>query len=256
MAGSDMKINPRDLPPDVAKVVSNFCDMLIWVHAHNLESIAVYGSALSINYIPNVSNINILCVFSHISVETLRLSLQAVKFGHKHHIVAPLFLTLEYVKSSLDTFPIEFLEIIEHHRTVYGKELLSTLTVSEANLRLQCEQQIKSQIVRLQQAYLEHGKNKKILRKITMDSFGNLFPIFRTMLRLENIPIPESYEEIILKMSTAYHFDGQIFVDILRDKMKFEKILWKEIDRIYGDILAHLEVLANKIDQLKLKGTS
>ncbi len=249
----NMKINPQDLPPDVAKILTSFCEMLIWGHGRNLTSIAVYGSAISPNYLPKVSNINLLCIFKNISLSTLDLTLGAVKYGRKQRIAAPLFLTMDYIKSSLDTFPMEFLEIIEQHRTIYGPEMLDGLKVPREHLRLQCEQQIKSQFIRLRQIYLERGKNKKYLKLIVQQSLSTIFPIFRSLLRLANLPIPDSHEEVIMTLGSSYGFDGQLFVDILRDKKKIDRIVWKEIDRIYEDILNFLEVIANKVDRLKTK---
>ncbi|RJP57331.1 MAG: hypothetical protein C4541_10245 [Candidatus Auribacter fodinae] len=252
----DMKINTDRLPPAIGKPVRVFCEMFIWGHASNLESVAVYGSAITPNFIPKVSNINLVCIFNSINLETLRLSLPSLKFGSKFRIEPPLFFTMDYITSSLATFPMEFLEIIENHVTIYGDEKLNGLVVPRHNLRLQCEQQIKSLLLRMRQAYLEHGKNQKVLRMIIKDSFNNLFPIFRCLLRLENKPIPDNYEDVIMKISYLYQIDGQFFVDIFRDKRKTEKIIWTEIERIYQDFINHLEIIGGKVERFQIDETT
>lgn len=252
MSLETMKIHTSQLPPAISKQVRAFCEMFIWGHASNLESIVIYGSAITQNFIPKVSNINLLCIFQAIGLETLQLSLPSLKFGKKFRIEAPLFFTMDSIQSSLKAFPMEFLEIIENHQVIYGHNQLAELQVDRTNLRLQCEQQIKSLQIRMRQAYLEHGKNHKMLCMIIKDSFNNLFPIFRSLFRLENIPIPDNYEDVIMKISFMYQIDGQFFIDIYRDKKKTEKIIWTEIERIYQDFLNHLEIVGNKVANMEV----
>ncbi|MCB1195346.1 hypothetical protein KDK77_04095 [bacterium] len=242
------------LPPEIADTIADFCESMVLIHTRNILSIAVYGSAVSQNYIHKRSNINIICIFKEIGFDTLSKSLKIIKHGRKKHIAAPLFVTLDYIKSSLDTFPIEFLEIISNHRTVYGKEILNTLQVPLENLRLQCEQHIKGFLVRLRQTYLENGTNKRLLVAIMRETFSNIFPIFRSLLRLSGEEIPPSHEDMVIKITSVFQFDGQVFLDIHRDRKGTDKILWKEINLIYKEYLHQLEALAEKIDRMKIEG--
>ncbi len=245
-----------EIHQDVVQAVTSYCEDLIMQHGTDILSIAVYGSAISSNFVPKISNVNILCIYKHINLDTLKSSLKIVKSGRKKNIVAPLFLTMEYIKSSLDTFPMEFLDIIDNHRVVFGDDLLSDLKVPMENLRLQCEQQIKSQILRLRQAFLENGTRQKVLKSIICETFNNMFPIFKSLLRLKKESIPNTYDEIIAKMNDVYKFDGQIFTDLLNDKKKMDKVVWKEVDRIFEEYIIRLETLADKIDKMKIQDKS
>ena len=105
---NEFTIDHRGLPPEVAKDVASLCESLIVIHGKNLLSITVYGSTLSKNYIPNISNVNLLCIFNEITSEVLNLSLKVINIAAKKRIVPPLFLTLDYIRASLDSFPMEF----------------------------------------------------------------------------------------------------------------------------------------------------
>ncbi|MCD6460976.1 hypothetical protein J7L67_09975 [bacterium] len=247
-----LKIDKKGLPPEVARDVASLCESLIVIHGNNLLSISVYGSVLSKNYIPKVSNINLVCVFSELTTEALNLSLKVIKLAVKKRIVPPLFLSLDYIKSSLDSFPMEFIEIQENHRTIYGTDCFADIQIPLKHLRLQCEQKLKSQLVRLRQTYLEYGKNRKLIKQLLLDSLGNNFPIFRNILRVCQHPIPELYEDVLMKISGICNFDAQVYLDMLRDKKKTDKILWKEIDSIFGEYVLQLELLSNFIDKMKV----
>lgn len=249
-------INKKEMPPELASAISSFCESLLIIHSKNLISIAIYGSAVTSNFIRKVSNINLVCVFTELKLENLTLSLRAIKDAKKAKIIAPLFLTLDNIQSSLDTFPMEFLEIKDNHRTIYGQKIFSQIEIPHEHLRLQCEQQLKSQLIRLRQIYLEKGKSKTLIKDAIISSFNNTFAIFRNLMRLSRLPVPELNEEVILKVSNTYNFDGQVFFDLLRDKKGQERVKWKECDDIFAEYLLQLEALISRVDQLKVEGHS
>jgi len=93
----------------------------------NLISVVVFGSVLGKNFVPGKSNINILLIVKQIDVSVLKSCLKLVEKGYKQDFVAPLMFTRQHIESSLDVFPIEFLEISDNHLTIYGEELLNDL---------------------------------------------------------------------------------------------------------------------------------
>ena len=128
---------------------------LLALHGENVISIALYGSATGQSFSPKKSNINSVVVFKDITGETLQKSLKLIKKGAKKKIVAPLFFTLDHIKSSCDSFPMEFCEIQETQSHVYGEDIFSSLVIEKDALRLECEQQTKALVIKLRQSYLE-----------------------------------------------------------------------------------------------------
>lgn len=251
----DINFNTNGIMPDLTQTICSYCESFVLIHGKNLLSVVVYGSAVNQNYIPGVSNINIAMVFHHINMETLQLSLKAVKEGKKKKIIPPLFLSIDYIKNSLDTFPVEFLEIIENHRTIYGSEIFDSLKVPREWIRCECEQQVKSRLVRMRQVYLEHGPSNTILKPLIKQTFNGLIPVFRNILRLYREQLPESHKEIIIKMNSLNLFDGQVFLDLLQDKRQIDKVRWKESEFIFKELIKQLETLAYNLDQFKVQGT-
>ena len=65
----------------------------------------------------------------------------------KAKIAAPLIMTQDYIQNSLDSFPLEFLEIQQHHLCLFGQDSFAELSFYQPHLRLQCERELKSMLI-------------------------------------------------------------------------------------------------------------
>ncbi|RKY39343.1 MAG: hypothetical protein DRP75_02470 [Candidatus Omnitrophota bacterium] len=251
MKGGDL-LNTEKLPVEVRKRVIAYCHQLISLYQDNLKSIFLYGSVLqSEDFIPKKSNINLGVILYDLQLSELRKALKLVAKGRRKGIVAPLFLTVEHMRTSQDSFPIEFLQMKENYLLLYGEDFLKNLEINRENLRLQCEQQLKGKLIKIRQAYLELGLRKKGIEKLLHNSFSSLLPTFRNLIRLKENKIPPvSKEEIIREMSSLYEVDGETFLLILRDKQGDEKICRIDAHLFLERYLKEIEKLSIAVDRL------
>ena len=244
-------VNTENLPQQVRKVVEPYSINMLKLHGDNIKSIFVYGSSTGKDFVPGKSNINLLLVFNELNLSHLKSSLKIVAKGRKQGIIAPLFITENHIRTSLDAFPIEFLEMKENHVTVYGEDILKPLEIAKSNIRLQCEQQLKGKLIRLRQAYLEIGLTRKGVENLLIESLTSLIPTFRNMLRLKGKEVPLEKEKIINNISSAFNVDGETFLSVLKDKRGDEKIAGVEAEEFLGRYLGEIQKLATAIDELK-----
>ncbi len=240
----------QSLPEKVREIVEPYAKSMLELHGDNLDSIVVYGSSTGKDFIRGKSNINLLLVFKKLDLPDLKQSLKLVAKGRKKGIIAPLFLTETHIKTSTDVFPIEFLEMKENHLTIYGCDLLKDLDISEGNIRLQCEQQLKGKLIRLRQSYLEIGLKRKGIEALLNESLTSLIPVFRNMMRLKGAEIPLAKDEVISKVASEFSVDGNVFLSILRDKSGDEKIGGTEAHEFLGKYLEEIRKLAVAVDKL------
>ncbi len=80
---------------------------------------------------------------------------------------APYFMSEEYLRDSLDSFPIEFLEIQQTGKLLHGEDRFGALKIRPDCVRVQCERMLKSELM-----YLRQG----LLRP---DAFSTMRAIFR-----------------------------------------------------------------------------
>ena len=123
--------NLDGLHQSVRSGVEEYCGKLIAALGGNLTSVAAYGSATGPDFIPGRSNVNLVIVLDHLDQSTLEALLPVVKWGRKKNIVPPLLLTPQYIESSLDVFPIEFMDIRQSQVLLLGEDHLSDDTAHE-----------------------------------------------------------------------------------------------------------------------------
>ncbi len=242
--------NIAQLPLEVQKRIVPYCQKIIKLQEDNLKSIFIYGSTLQ-DFVVKKSNINLGIILDRIEFSDLEKNLKIIAIGRQKKIVAPLFLTVEHMKTSQDVFPIEFLEMKENYVLIYGKDLLKNLSINRENLRLQCEQQIKGKLINIRQSYLEVGLKKKGIEKLLHNSFSSLLPTFRNMLRFKKKGIPPlKKEEIVEEMGNLYKVNTAVFLAILKDKQGDEKIGKMDAHLFLERYLKEIEKLAVVVDRL------
>jgi len=243
-------INTEKLPPEVQNKFIPYLKLMSDIHKDHLISVFIYGSAAGKNYIPKISDINSVFVFKDLAFASLTDSLKTVSKGISKRIAAPLFLTKEHIETSLDVFPIEFLDMKENYCLLYGTDVLSALTIKEEHIRLFCEQQIKGKLIRIRQAYLEVGLKKKGMEALLKESLNSLIPVFRNLIRLKDKKPPIEKSEIIKQLCQEFELDENVFLPIYKDTSNDEKIANQEIVVFVEKYLDQIKKLAVGVDQL------
>lgn len=243
------------LPDEVSQKIRNkivlFVAKLHDTYRENLRSVILYGSILiSGEYIAGFSDINFLVVLNELDLFQIRKIKKPIrefiKFGF-----SPVFTTLEYINSSLDTFPIEYSDIKDNRLVLYGEDIFSNISINNEHLRLQLERELKTNLIKLQQAYL-HTRSRKEMTAIIGQSFRALLPLFRAFLRLNGInPVPTKKSEIIEKVTESAELNLQLLkllLSIKEGKEKLEKVDWEmQIDR-------YLNLLKTLIQRVETAG--
>ena len=242
-------LNARRLPDDVQKIYAPYLAKMISLHQGNIACAFIYGSATGANYRRGISDINSGYILCQMRFDSLKKSLSCVAEGLKKKISAPLFLTEEYISSSKDVFPIEFLDIKENHVLLYGRNILDSLDISDEYVRLFCEQQVKGKILRILQGYLEQGSRHQKVEALMKESFHSLLPVFRSILRLQKSAPPVEKPQIIQELCARCQLEKDVFLTIHNHLPG--KIRWKaqEVEIYFKKYLDQLVALAGYLDR-------
>lgn len=240
----------EEFPLPVQAHVTEFANKLLENFEDNVISIIVYGSAAGINYNPSVSNINMAVIVGNLDFSVLNQSVDLIKRARKYKMATPLFLTKEYILNALDVFPIEFSEIKEKHRVIFGDDLFKDLEIPRRDISLLCEQQVKGKLLHLRQAYLEIGNNPSVLKNILLTALNDLIPVFRQMIILKHQVPCEAKEEIFEQMANIFSFDKEPFLALLHDKHRKLNIASHQVEAHLQNFLNQLENLSRHMDSL------
>src|SRR3990172_1460892 len=164
-------LNVTGLNPVVAGKITPMIEDLLREHASNIHSFHLVGSAVIPDYNEKLSDINSVIVLKKMDLRVLAFLAPLGKKYGKKRIAAPLVMTPEYIETSLDAFPIEFLDFRLIHKTVYGHDLLQDLRITMTNLRLECEREIKTKLIGLRQGYISSLGKKENIAVMLVRSF-------------------------------------------------------------------------------------
>ena len=242
--------NLESLPEEVRETFRPFLNKMFSLHQDNIQSVYIYGSATGSNFIPEVSDINSIFIFHQLNFNVFKKSLRIISEGVKRRISAPLFMTHSEIESSLDIFPIEFLEMQENHILIFGEDMLSNLQIEGKHIRLFCEQQIKGKLIRIHQAYLQMGAQPERIKFLFKDSLNSLIPIFRNLIRLKGLTPSLQKLEILNQICQQFHLDHEVFLSTYRVATQQKKLTNKESETLLEKYFEEMRKLSAAVDRL------
>lgn len=183
---------------------------------------------------------------------TLLVVCNSIDFDTLHKLKGmreiPLLLTKEELLDGADVFPIEFLNIKQHHTMLGGEDLLKDLAISKVHLRHQLEFEFRSKLLHLRGEYLRFkGKD---LKRLILAAVPVLAPVIGALLHLKDLP-PGSPDDMWGAVSDAYDVDTNVLreiYDIRRGNSKFKK----EKEQYIRDIIKVLSELGEVVDEFEV----
>jgi hypothetical protein len=235
------------LPEKLKKSLGEFVTGIKEIYSSELISVIIYGSAASGEFIAKRSNVNLLVVLANTDIATLQ---KATGLIRKCKRCVPLFLTEKYITSSLDVFPVEFLDMQENHVTLDGRDILKDLKIELNNLRFQCEQELKAKLIHLKQIYLNSNKDKAALREALFKYFTSVTHISRNLLRLKNRMPTGKKEDIFKGLAEDFKIDPALWEKIWLAMNNKITVNNQDIEQIYGGFVKDLEKIVGIVDEM------
>ena len=180
----------------------------------SIQAIILYGSLARGDFLLGRSNINLLVLLGQINIETLQGFAKLHRRWAKEQIIAPLFFTEEELRNSLNLFPLEFFEIKEQHVLLEGRDPFPELHLNEQNLFVQCEQEIRGNLFRVRQRYVEGLGQPEAVHALLPISLTALIPCLRGLYRLLNQPTLGTPDVILDRMPSVLQLDSKVFHEV------------------------------------------
>ncbi len=197
------------------KQIDEFVVRIRQAAGENLQSVILYGSAASGEFHPEFSNVNLLCVVREASYATLRAVAPVVEWWTRQKRHAPLLLTGEEMERSADVFSIEFLDMQQRHRVLFGADVLAGLTIPMHFHRAQLEYELREKTILLRERLLVAATNKKQLWELALASFSTFVTLFRHALIALGEKPPDSKRETIQALAQRIQFEPSAFLQLL-----------------------------------------
>jgi hypothetical protein len=100
-------------------------------------------------------------------------------------LAAPLLMTPDEFRRSLDTFPLEYSVILDSHVVIAGHDPFAGVAVKRDDLRRACEVQARGLLIHLRQGWLEAAGHTHRLEELVEQSAAPLRRLLTHVARLE-----------------------------------------------------------------------
>ena len=243
-------LNLERLNPGAAKKITPFFDEILDKYGDRIHSIYVTGTAITDDYNEKASDVNSVFVLKEMDLKFLELLAPLGKKYRKQKVAAPLIMTPGYIETSLDVFPVEFLNFKLIHSVIYGEDILEGIEINRMDLRHQCEREIKTKLIRLRQGYISSLGDRKMLTQGLADSITGDIPLFRGIIALLGKESPVKQSEVITALSGAAGINTDIFAKVLREKRENAKLSVEELNTIFEEYYTATEKLGKIINEI------
>lgn len=245
------QIHLHDLTPVVAQRIGPFFHEILEGYPRNVHSLHLVGSALTPDFREKTSVIHSVIVLHNMDFSFIRFLAPLGRKYRKKGVAAPLVLTPDSIRDSLDVFPVEFHDFRLIHRTVWGEDIFSGLNIDRRYLRLQCEREIKTRLVGLRQSYISSLGEKGRLTDILSQSIVGCMPLLRAVTRLSGKEPPVKRREVVLRVEEISSLKADVFEELLQLRAGVLKPSREELQRLYEEYHALLEKIGGLVDALQ-----
>lgn len=240
------------IPKNPEEIFQAITDDFKGIFGNDLLALILYGSGAGGHYIPGKSDINFLIVLTREGMDHLKKAVEAVARWRKRKVATPLFMTEEDMVSSIDSYPVEFLNMKANHVIVYGEDILGRMSFEKYPLRLQCERELKGKIFHLRGGFLETEGKAKRIRELIKVSLTAFIAVFKALLYLKAIDIPQGRRDIIQAVAGAYSVDPAIFLKCVDIREGIDRIPASDIQAVFDAYLKEIVKLSQVVDHLEI----
>ena len=225
-------------------------DRLRKAERDRLVSVILYGSAASGNHHGEFSDLNVLCVLTRVAPAELADAEPIFKWWRAQGNPSPLLLSQEEVRDSTDCFPIEFHDMQERRRVLFGPDVVEKLVIDKTFYRAQVEMELRTKLLRLRQKAGGVISDKQALLRLMIDSVPNFLVLARHVLLVSGFAAGLQKREIARELTRigvdVFPFDT--LLDLREQKKKAGEV---DPEALFESYLRQIESVVAHVDRLE-----
>lgn len=214
----------------------------------NLLSVIAFGSQANVEDAKN--NLNLMIVTNELDAGNLYEISKPIKKWVKAKNPIPVIMNKDEWYSSFDVYAIEYADIRSNYRIIYGEDLTQNISINKYFLRLQCESELKSLLLKYKNNFLMNIKSDKEMKKLLMNVIKTLLVIFRSVLRLHDSEVPYRAVDIIEFASRYLNFNKIVMTKLAKVKYENDDYTKQELIFIESELLKDIQNLLKQVDAI------
>lgn len=218
-----MSETTNEMPAEL-ETAQRFAWELERIYDADLVSVVLYGSAARGEYRAGRSDLNLLVLLREVSAGALRRGSEAARAWVAEENPPPLIMAADEWRASADVFAIEVADMRDAHLVLAGADPFAGIEVDPADLRLQCERELKGKKLQLRERYLLFAGEPAELGELLVRSFSTFLVLFRTVLRLEGDDPRGDPESVLRRLGERVGFAPAALLEIHRARSRGETL--------------------------------
>jgi hypothetical protein len=219
-------------------------------YGNALRSIVLYGSAAAGEQTKR-SDQNVLVIVDALDPDRLAAASAASRAWAEAGNPAPLTLKTGEWRGSADIFPMEYADILERHRVLYGDAPFEGIHVELSDLRLQLEQEAMGKLIKLRQGILAAGNDGQRQIDLVGASVSAIMIVFRAFLRLHSEKPPGDNVALVEAVARRAGFDPAPIVRVVQHARGESKLTTAEVGPVLAGYVKGMEQLVSYLDTYK-----
>jgi len=186
-----------------------------------LVSVVLYGSGASSDHHGKFSDLNVLCVLKQITPRELGESEPIFRWWREHKHPSPLLMSEEEVHHSADCFPIEFHDMKDRRKMLYGPDVIADVHIDTKFYRAQVEHELRAKLFRLRQQAASVLSDPEKLFTLCVDSISTFCMLAQHALIVGHAPAKSERRAVIRQLGETLQMDVtpfNILLDVREDK--------------------------------------
>jgi predicted nucleotidyltransferase len=237
------------LPEETQRLLRSYVKDVAQAYGEQLDAVLLYCSAVRGEFLPGRSNLNVLLFVSSYDVALLKVYAVVHKKWNKELVVVPLFLTKADLEASAFVFPLEYQDIHECHRLLWGQDPFIGFKVDQRHLAGEVLQALRGNVLRMRQRLVEGGGTEEAMTLLLPLSITALLPVLRGVQRLLAKPVLSQGELLLKDLEAHFGIDLTGLHDALLMKRGHISPGHKEVPRVMDRYLDSLGRLVDVVEQ-------
>jgi len=218
-----------------------------------LVSVILYGSAAVEAQRDEFSELSVLCVLKQVTPRELGDGESIVRWWRGHGHVSPLLMSEEEVHHSADSFPVEFRDMQERRKVLYGVDVIADLYVDPGYYRVHLEHDLRSKLFRLRQQAAGVLSDDAALMKLCVDSVATFCALGRHALAAAHIEAPHQRRAVVERLGKAMRADMAPFTKLLDLRENKPAAAVESSEELFANYLECVRKLVEFVDGLEEK---
>jgi hypothetical protein len=218
-------------------------------HGDNLSSVTVYGSTARDGSDANSSH-DVLVVLRGVELADLSAAIEPIRNWTRLGQPMPVYFSQDELQRAADVFPIEFLQMEQARKILYGSDPFEFVQISTANLRHQTEYELRTKCLQLRRLFFSAATSSEQLTRLMADSLSSFAALFRAVLMLNGAPPAVSKRESVQQTVDVLGLDGTPFEHIFELTDKGNRLKKSEAERLFADYLREIQRVIDAVDQM------